>query len=520
MAVVTKIEAAWTNWQPPDLPGITTGARRDEVYIRWDGNSSFDLMSGIGFVPESPPSRSVAQRTEFVAGTLHLYWNSSPTESPTSVTLALRFNFADRDPITVAVPMTITADPMRIQIRMPDIGTVFTGSGAKTTSQGLQVQISPLRSVRQTTLAAPRRGKTSALLFLRIEEFERSFSKELEKPPCPDDFVPVFDPRKCDLPEICPVEEIPLIEDCKLPEVPAPITDCPDIDLFVPALSAVGPPGPPGAPGPPGPPGSPGPPGCKPKITVTYEIVHTINCTGPPMEVYSFGYGQCNVHLHFVIYQCDDNCCYYVCCGGSWELLQGGPHCLLPGELYSPGPFDPPTPIYPPSPTCADQYLTVTMCPCVSSSSSSASPGDCVHVSCGCAGRCNVMSRVMQVSITGDGLDLCPCLQDIPNEAYHDGSNCWTTRNLTRCFHGSVERNPPQVSLCCIGTTAVVMFNCHNGTVSKNAECIGTTTCSFRAVFSYEELLPGGCCLDPGPSSSMVSGEIVVVFTESHTRCH
>ena len=84
----------------------------------------------------------------------------------------------------------------------------------------------------------------------------------------------VFNPKKCTIPDVPPIEDMPVIVDCEVPESPPPIMDCPDLDLPIPAIlgwigfecygGPYGPPpgGPPGVPGPPGPPGPPGgPPG-------------------------------------------------------------------------------------------------------------------------------------------------------------------------------------------------------------------------------------------------------------------
>jgi len=84
----------------------------------------------------------------------------------------------------------------------------------------------------------------------------------------------VFNPKKCTIPDVPPIENMPVIVDCEVPESPSPIMDCPDLDLPVPAILGwigfecrggpygPGPGGPPGRPGPPGPPGPPGgPPG-------------------------------------------------------------------------------------------------------------------------------------------------------------------------------------------------------------------------------------------------------------------
>ena len=84
----------------------------------------------------------------------------------------------------------------------------------------------------------------------------------------PQSFVPVFDPQKCAVPAVAPIELIPNIEDCTVFEVPQVAFDCPDPPIPLPGspgpqgAQVAGPSGPPGAPGPPGgPPGGPGPTG-------------------------------------------------------------------------------------------------------------------------------------------------------------------------------------------------------------------------------------------------------------------
>lgn len=78
----------------------------------------------------------------------------------------------------------------------------------------------------------------------------------------PQSFIPVFNPQKCVIPAIAPIDPILGIEDCRVFEVPQAAFDCPD-----PAIPLPGSAGPVGAqilPGVPGPPGPPGPPGVGP----------------------------------------------------------------------------------------------------------------------------------------------------------------------------------------------------------------------------------------------------------------
>lgn len=135
----------------------------------------------------------------------------------------------------------------------------------------------------------------------------------------------VFNPKNCTIPDVPPIEDMPVLVDCDIPFAPDPITDCPDIDLPIPAIlgwmgfecvgGPFGPPGPGGAPGPPGPPGPPGSGVC---IRVHTKTKCVKKKKKVRVEVITRVKNRC-VHIHFFFYvlcpkRDKEVCCWWKYC--------------------------------------------------------------------------------------------------------------------------------------------------------------------------------------------------------------
>src|SRR5690606_32696041 len=123
-------------------------------------------------------------------------------------------------------------------------------------------------------------------------------------------FDPVFDTLKCDIPEIPPVSNTPLILDCEIPRAIDPIFDCNDIDLQLPIsyvaafAVAVGGAGQPGARGPKGDDGADGADGedgCDPVLTISRSVtcVYTVDDVGVEVGVTQTDDCEYNIHFDF-----------------------------------------------------------------------------------------------------------------------------------------------------------------------------------------------------------------------------
>jgi len=110
----------------------------------------------------------------------------------------------------------------------------------------------------------------------------------------------VFDPERCTLPFVSPIPAIPDIEDCSVPDIPAPIFEGPDLPSPIP-----GPPGIDGAIGATGATGATGAPGAAgpcPQITATV----TADCGGEAVaaSVDVVSIDPCAYQFNFAIQAC------------------------------------------------------------------------------------------------------------------------------------------------------------------------------------------------------------------------
>ena len=133
----------------------------------------------------------------------------------------------------------------------------------------------------------------------------------------------VFNPKDCSIPDVPPIEEMPVLVDCDIPIAPDPIVDCPNLDLPIPAIlgwmgfeCVGGEFGPPGPGGPPGPPGPPGPAG-----EVCIRVLTKSICVHKPdkvrVEVFTFMFQGC-FYIRFIFYvYCPHDkelCCWWKYC--------------------------------------------------------------------------------------------------------------------------------------------------------------------------------------------------------------
>lgn len=502
MPTIAKIEAHWFDWHPENIQSPWTGRVNREYRFTW-GVARSEPPHGLGFVPASVPRKAVPLGAEFSIGDILV--RNFPHMGPnvSDVQLALEFHFSDGTKYLAVTRLLVISEAnvlsvMRLRFDQPlplRISDVL-----------FELEITGFGSDHKPEIAAARGVVRDELRgrLIRVGE------KQPDPSPCQTgEFVPAFSVSKCRLPPLCPIDEIPLVKECELPEPPSPIMDCPDLDLIMPTLAGtatVGPPGPPGSPGP------PGPPGCTPQVSVSYEERQTAYCDGPPVDILAFRVGQCSVHLHFVFYTCrkKEACCYYICCKESWEIFSGGDHCLL---YHDP---DPPTPtefpvLRPPTPTCNQEGITITVCHC--------SPliELCLDVGCSCGPECFKFPDTIHYSITNHAGDPCSCLAGslgTSGKAYWNGDKCWNAGGSSSCnIAGNIFT--PMVSLCCIaGIEWTIKLSCGTSVAEVGAQCGFTNgTCWFEGRFLYEELKQIGCCLDDPQVDP--GAEIIVRFMAS-----
>jgi hypothetical protein len=236
---------------------------------------------------------------------------------------------------------------------------------------------------------------------------------------------PVFAPKNCTVPDIRPIDDFLILDDCEIPPEIEPLVDCPAIDL--PAVAALGVTAISGEVGPPGP---PGPPGCDPTITVSYKYFYVHDCSDTRVELDTIPITECWTHFHFRFYICrpyyyppDGGCCVWVWCPCDGIYDYGGissppvdNNCpktdtctAAPGHWVSlSGCADDPPCI---TGTFYGQAVMTCDCPSSSSSSSSASSPSSAITDIDIFGCCADVPDTLTLTVSGSSS--CPFLTEI-----------------------------------------------------------------------------------------------------------
>lgn len=318
---VYSITGVWQNWKPTNVTNPITNNYLGESRLNW-GLPTAGTPPYVGFLGAAPPSKDVGINETFAVGSLALNNAVALGTGLSTVDLKITIVFGDADGPTANFTLTFKYE-------------LAAGVGTLTCTSGLPVIIEDEKNDLKLTIA----GLSSELVadagFKTVADLLVNFqSTPYEDENCAS-FVAFFDPDGCDVPAVCPIDNLPIIEDCSIPDPIEPIMDCPDISLpigshngIVTSSSGGG-----GGDGGSGPPGEDGAPGCNPVIRVSYAVVWIYDChnVGVEVEVISCptttpepgGQPDCCYELAFTFYLCYDpiydwGCCPFLWCGGVW----------------------------------------------------------------------------------------------------------------------------------------------------------------------------------------------------------
>jgi hypothetical protein len=346
----------------------------------------------------------------------------------------------------------------------------------------------------KTALTANLGETTSTLIIAKL------ISSPTEESNCvPGEFDPVFNPTRCSVPDVCPISDDLIVEDCGIPVAPEPLTDCPDIDIPV----GVGTPPLPGDPAD-GPPGEPGPPGCTPQVTASSVVLYVQSCSQQRVSITVLEYPPCNAHILVVYYLCRpyhsaNDCCVYKCCGGTWEVLDGGSQCFINGQTTSTSttnPSDPEILYPPPDGPCDSEGITAVVCPC----NPPTTPSDCQGSSC----ECGPWEKEGGTSNMLWPSSWCPspCTYGDVVHSTVAGGDCWTAAGSGSGCGSSL------LQVCCVGGQIEMTLTCKDGSQVVYPDVIDEEDhCVFMGFFDPDNF--GECC-DGQSTTAVIIGTITL----------
>jgi hypothetical protein len=380
---INQIRSAWNDWTPSGITNLYLSTLGTEARIHWgEPDNTNNAASGYGF--RGIDNTDVEIGATFILGSLR-HFNEEIRDGVFlgEVDLKLTVEVADVGEAIFEVRFKHTETSNDTGDPWLDRDFVdFKNSLPQTvSSSGIVLQITGFVDEdgnKVTRFQSPENAINVAFLEGKFVSVEGPTTLD----PCAEPFTPVFAPARCSMAPVCPIEDVPIINDCDVPDAPEPLTDCPAIDVPIPAFAAMS-----GLDGPPGPPGPPGDDGCTPDVTVSSTVVVAYDCTTPTVDVEVVPYGECSVEIVFTFHLCqsyaDGECCWFVWCPpGTWMPVAGSdPACVAPGitgdyygqvEIVCPCPpttTTPPT-SYPPTtyPPTTDAPTTTTTTPAPTSS--------------------------------------------------------------------------------------------------------------------------------------------------------
>ncbi len=313
---IYSITGVWQNWKPTNVTNPVTNNYLGEARFNW-GLPTAGTPLYVGFTGAAPPSKDVDINETFSIGTVTL--NNTPSFGINVNTIDLKVTVVFGEATGPTATFTLT-----FKYELAD------GVGTLTCTSGLPVTIEDEKNDLKLTISSLSGELTAGPNVKIASDLLVSFQMTPYEDETCASFIAFFDPDGCDVPAVCPIDNVPIIEDCSIPDPIEPIMDCPDISL--PITSHNGMSGG-GGDGPPGPPGENGAPGCKPVIQTSYSIVWVYDChtVGVAVEVMECptttpepgGQTECCYELAFTFYLCynpiyDWGCCPFLWCGGSW----------------------------------------------------------------------------------------------------------------------------------------------------------------------------------------------------------
>ena len=233
-SLISSTVAVWTAVTPAGLENLRQADASGERILRW-GVPIAGEQSLLGFLPESPPSQTVEIGEEFSLGRVRVANRPIAGSGLTAATLTLTTTFSDdtSEKLTYSIPLVYTDEAGGFSSDITPDELRFVSDPPFTVETGyLRLRIVGFSSGG---------GLAPNLVCAEGDTIVADLRAVLESSPEEDEscenFVPVFAPVRCDVEPLCPIADLPIIEDCGIPEAPLPIFDCPDIDIPVPALS-------------------------------------------------------------------------------------------------------------------------------------------------------------------------------------------------------------------------------------------------------------------------------------------
>ena len=330
---INRITSTWNDWTPTGITNLYLSTLGTEARIHWgEPANDHNAASGYGF--RGVDNLDVVVGETFVLGSLR-HFNEAIQDGVFLGEVDLRLAIDLRDVGTLSFEVRFAHDETSNDTGDPWLDRDFVdfknGLPQTISSGGTVLQITGFVDSdgnRVSRFQSPENSINVAFLEGKFLSIEVPTTPD----PCASSFEPVFNPRRCEISPVCPIEDLPIIEDCGIPDAPEPLTDCPAIDVPIPAFAAMG-----TVIGPPGPPGPPGDDGCTPQVTASSTIIHSYDCRGAGVEVEVTPFGECSVHLEFIFTLCqsyaEGECCWYVWCPpGVWMVAAGSiTDCPEPG---------------------------------------------------------------------------------------------------------------------------------------------------------------------------------------------
>lgn len=252
---VDKVLAEWTLWSPTPPNGFKLSHNGREARIHW-GFIEDDGQSAYGIEPFAPPIRYIRQGQRFKLARFRHYNQPILGSSPlTSATLELTFTF--NKTLTKTIEITFnhneTVNSTGDSYKDRDFVSIQGGFPKTLNMDGVIIKLlgfQPDTGGLTSVYESPEKSTNTAYLIAELVDSGDT------APACSDDNK-VFDPAKCEIPCIPPIDDSPAIEDCEVPGVPVAGYGCDGVDI--PAIksiagvaisNAVGAEGPAGEPGP------------------------------------------------------------------------------------------------------------------------------------------------------------------------------------------------------------------------------------------------------------------------------
>lgn len=318
---IYSITGVWQNWKPTNVTNPVVNNHLGESRFNW-GLPTTGTPLYVGFTGVAPPSKDVDINETFSVGAITL--NNTPSIGTNLSTIELKVTvvFGESSGPTASFVLAFKYE-------------LFEGTGTLLCTSGLPVTIEDPKNDLKLTITALS-GVLEAGPSVKVSaDLTVSFQMTPYEDETCASFVAFFDPDGCDVPDVCPIDNVPIIEDCSIPDPIEPIMDCPDISLPVSSHNGVrsGIDGGDGSDGTQGPPGEDGAPGCNPVLQTSYAVVWIYDCHNVGVEVEVLecpattpepgGQPDCCYELAFTFYLCynpiyDWGCCPFLWCDGVW----------------------------------------------------------------------------------------------------------------------------------------------------------------------------------------------------------